>query len=147
MKGFAMRLVFGLVPMVILAGCASVPGPLGPASEPADAISIVYRDSETNQRTLQGVIRYSGPFERGDSVAFRVANLRGDHVCEGTLVKQAGNVGSFSISCLTGAAAFSASGSFERRVGEPTGSFVAQGETSRGNAISIVVGRAPKNRA
>jgi hypothetical protein len=142
-KGFAMRLVSGLSPMLILAACASVP--MG--SEQADAISIVYRDSESNQRTLQGVIRYSGPVGGDDSVAFRVANLRGDHVCQGTLVKQAGNLGSFSISCLTGAAAFSAGGNYERGVGEPNGSFVGHGETSRGNPITLVVEREPRNRA
>ena len=142
-KGFAMRLVFGLAPILILAACDSVP--MG--SGQADAISIVYRDSESNQRTLQGVIRFSGPVERDASVAFRVANLRGDHVCEGTLVKQAGNVGSISISCLSGDAAFSAGGSYERAAGEPNGSFVAHGETSRGNPISLVVERGSRNRA
>ena len=147
-KGFAMRLVFGLAPILILAACDSVP--MG--SGQADAISIVYRDSESNQRTLQGVIRFSGSVERDASVAFRVANLRGDHVCEGTLVqqggvKQAGNVGSFSISCLSGDAAFSAGGSYERAAGEPNGSFVAHGETSRGNPISLVVERGSRNRA
>ena len=110
-------------------GATTRPGP----------IIIVYRDDVSNVRQMKGVAHYDGVLGRDPSVAFTVINDSGDQVCNGTFTPEPHRTGKFSLTCFNGT--FSGTGSYERKAGDRATSFVARGQTSRGQRIMLVVGK------
>jgi hypothetical protein len=142
-----MRCLFVLALALLLPACTPTSGGLyTPSGAPSDAaagsqISIVYRDDATNERTLNGVIRYNGVMGRDRAVPFTVKNQSDETACEGTFTRAGPNGGNFSMSCFGGV--FTARGTYERRPGDPDDRFIARGQTSRGFPIVLFVGRQP----
>jgi hypothetical protein len=110
---------------------------------PVGPISILYRDDATNERTLSGVVSYSGVLGRDRSVDFTVTNQNAEPACKGTFTKEGPNNGKFSLSCFGGY--FNGSGNYERKTGDPNDRFIAHGQTSRGFPIMLVIGRPAGN--
>jgi len=102
-------------------------------------ITIVYRDDISNVRQLKGVAHYAGLLGRDPSVPFTVANESGEQVCNGAFTSESPRMGKFSLTCFKGA--FSGNGNYERKAGDRRDSFIARGQTSRGQRIMLVVGR------
>ena len=147
-----MRHFFILALALALPACASVSKtghqgaewqPRGAVVAPVGPIRLVYRDDDSNEATLVGVARYRGVLGRNRLVIFSVENQRGDHACDGTLTQGGANYGKFSLSCFEGK--LSGSGDYERKPGDPDGSFVARGQTSRGLQILMQTGRAAQD--
>jgi hypothetical protein len=106
---------------------------------PDGPISIVYRDDESNERILNGVVSYDSVLGRDRAVHFTVKNQSAEPVCDGTFAKEGPNSGKFSLSCFGGY--FSGNGQYRRKTGDANNSFIAHGQTSRGFPIMLVIGR------
>lgn len=104
-----------------------------------DPFTLVYRDDVSNVRELKGVARYDGVLGRDSSVSFTVANEGGEHVCNGTFTADSRRSGRFSLTCFKGA--FNGKGTYERKAGDRRDSFIARGQTARGQRIMLVVGK------
>jgi hypothetical protein len=111
---------------------------------PAGPISIVYRDNDTNERRLNGTVRYGAVLGRDLTVPFTVENERAEPVCNGTFTNEGPNNGKFSLSCFGGY--FSGNGTYERKTGDSNDRFIARGQTSRGLPIMLVIGRPASSR-
>lgn len=104
-----------------------------------DPFTLVYRDDVSNVRQMKGVARYDGVLGRDSSVSFTVANEGGEQVCNGTFTADSRRSGIFSLTCFKGA--FSGKGTYERKAGDRRDSFIARGQTARGQRIMLVVGK------
>lgn len=133
--GLAVAVVVGLAldlsprPSMAQPAASSRPGPF----------ILVYRDDVSNVRQLKGVARYGGVLGRDSSVSFAVANESGEQVCNGTFIADSPRKGKFSLTCFEGA--FSGNGTYERKAGDRRDSFIARGQTARGQRIMLVVGK------
>lgn len=133
--GVAVAVVMGLAldlsprPAMAQPAAGSRPGPF----------TLVYRDEISNVRQLKGVARYDGVLGRDSSVSFTVANEGGEQVCNGTFTADSPRTGKFSLTCFKGA--FSGNGTYERKAGDRRDSFIARGQTARGQRIMLVVGK------
>jgi hypothetical protein len=140
-----MRRVFVMALALLLPACAEVQTGIAEAERtvarvsPAGPISIIYRDDESNERILNGVVSYDSVLGRDRAVHFTVKNQSAEPVCDGTFTKEGPNNGKFSLSCFGGY--FSGNGQYERKTGDPNNSFIAHGQTSRGFPIMLVIGR------
>ena len=140
-----MRHVFVMALALLLPACAEVQTGTAEAERtfarvsPDDPISIIYRDDESNERILNGVVSYDLVLGRDRAVHFTVKNQSAESVCDGTFTKAGTNNGKFSLSCFDGY--FSGNGQYERKTGDPNNSFIAHGQTSRGLPIMLVIGR------
>lgn len=129
--GVAVGLALDLSPRPSIAQQSAVSRP-GP-------ITLVYRDDISNVRQLKGVARYGGVLGRDSSVSFTVANEAGEQVCSGTFTADSPRTGKFSLTCFNGS--FGGNGTYERKAGDRRDSFVARGQTARGQRIMLVVGK------
>jgi hypothetical protein len=129
--GMVMGLALDLSPRPSIAQQAAVSRP-GP-------ITLVYRDDISNVRQLKGFAHYGGVLGRDSSVSFTVANQGGEQVCNGTFTADSPRRGRFSLTCFNGS--FSGDGTYERSAGDRRDSFIARGQTARGQRIMLVVGR------
>ena len=135
-----MRRVFVIALALLLPACAEVQtGTAGARVSPDGPISIIYRDDESNERILKGVVRYDSVLGRDRAVHFTIKNQSAEPVCDGTFTKEGPNNGKFSLSCFDGY--FSGNGQYARKTGDPNNSFIAHGQTSRGFPIMLVIGR------
>jgi len=140
-----MRRVFVMALALLLPACAEVQTGAVEAERtvarvsPAGPISIIYRDDESNERILNGVVSYDSVLGRDRAVHFTIQNQSAEPVCDGTFTKEGPNNGKFSLSCFDGY--FSGNGQYERKIGDPNNSFMAHGQTSRGFPIVLVIGR------
>ena len=116
-------------PSIAKTGATTRPGP----------IIVVYRDDVSNVRQMKGVAHYDGALGRDPSVPFTVVNESGDQVCTGTFTPEPRRKGKFSLTCFNGT--FSGNGSYERKHGDRADSFIARGQTARGQRIMLVVGK------
>lgn len=60
-------------------------------------------------------------------------------MCNGTFTRESPRTGKFSLTCFNGA--FSGNGNYERKPGDLRDSFIARGQTARGQRIMLVVGK------
>src|SRR5260370_5849179 len=140
-----MRCVFARVVSRLLPACAEVQTGTAEAERtvarvsPAGPISIIYRDDESNERNLNGNVRYDSVLGLDREFHYTVKNQSAEPVCDGTFAKEGPNNGKFSLSCFDGY--FSGNGQYERKTGDPNNSFIAHGQTSRGFPIMLVIGR------
>jgi hypothetical protein len=108
------------------------------ATRPSPII-IVYRDDISNVRQLKGVAYYGGLLGRDPPVPFTVVNESGEQVCNGTFTAESLRTGKFSLTCFKGA--FGGNGTYERKAADRHDSFIARGQTARGQRIMLVVGK------
>lgn len=101
-------------------------------------VSIFYRDDRGNMARLNGVAKYSALIGRDRSAVFKVENLRGEAVCEGTFTNSGPANGLFSLSCFSGR--FSGKGTYQSKTGAPNDHIIARGQTNRGLPIVMVIG-------
>ena len=140
-----MRRVFVMALALLLPACAEVQTDTAEAERkvarvsPDGPISIIYRDDESNERILSGVVSYDSVLGRDRAVHFTIRNQSAEPVCDGIFTKEGPNNGKFSLSCFDGY--FSGNGQYERKTGDPNNSFIAHGQTSHGLPIVLVVGR------
>lgn len=133
--GVTMGVVIGLAfdlsprPSIAQPAAGNRPGP----------INLVYRDDISNVRQLKGVAHYGGVLGRDSSVSFTIANEGGEQVCNGTFTAESPRAGKFSLTCFKGS--FSGNGTYERKAGDRRDSFIARGQTARGQRIMLVVGK------
>ena len=130
--------------MAVVIGLAFDPSPRPSMAQPAAVgrpgpFTLVYRDDISNVRQLKGVARYDGVLGRDSSVPFTVANQGGEQVCNGTFTADSPRTGKFSLTCFEGS--FGGNGTYERKAGDRRDSFIARGQTARGQRIMLVVGK------
>jgi hypothetical protein len=113
----------------VLAGHRAAEIPVARAATSASSpVQLIFRDDISNERRLQGTIRYEGILGSDRMVRYIVQNLDAQPVCTGTLINEGPNNGRFSLSCFDGR--LSANGSYERKTGDANGNLIARGETS-----------------
>ncbi|MFO1085059.1 MAG: hypothetical protein U1E21_10870 [Reyranellaceae bacterium] len=112
------------------------PPPASQAIPESSRVVLDYRDSESNERRINLVIRYEAPMGRSRIVPFTIENLEQQTACRGTLVADSPRGGSFTLSCgfLEGI------GSYEVAPGDRSDQFVARGRNPKGQPIVLIVG-------
>jgi hypothetical protein len=146
-RGPRLRGPFALALALVLPVCATTALAQPAAATPDGPISIVYRDDVSNERTLNGVAHYGAVLGRDRSVTFIVNNQSAVPVCDGTFTREGPNNGKFSLSCLRGLrGSFSGDGTYEKKKGDSNDRFTAQGQTSLGSPIKLIVGRPAERR-
>jgi hypothetical protein len=89
-----MRRVFVVALALLLPACAEVQTGTVEAERtvarvsPAGPISIIYRDDESNERILNGVVSYDSVLGRDRAVHFTIKNQSAELVCDGTFTKE-----------------------------------------------------------
>ncbi|HTR85573.1 MAG TPA: hypothetical protein VMI56_13925 [Reyranella sp.] len=101
-------------------------------------VAIFYRDEHGNVARLYGSAEYGALLGRDRSVTFKIDNVRGEQVCEGTFTNEGVNSGHFSLSCFNGK--FGGGGTYQSKTGAPNDHIYAQGKSSRGLPLVMVIG-------
>lgn len=132
------------VAVAVLIGLTTDLSPRPSMAQPAAAgrrgpVKLVYRDDVSNVRQLNGVAHYDGVLGRDSTVPFTIANEGGERVCNGTFAADSPRTGKFSLTCFNGS--FGGNGTYERKAGDRRDSFIARGQTARGQRIMLVVGK------